>query len=1125
MEKLKYQRDNKVFFVKKIKRIMKLITLFLFVELLYSFTLASYSQNTKLSISAKDVTFQSVINQIEEQSEFLFFYNIDEVDIKRKVSVKKDNSDIYEILNAVVNNTGLTYAIRDRHIVLINIPKTETIVKSQQGSTITGTVVDEMGDPLPGVNVMVKGILTGVITDIDGKYSINVSDKNTVLIYSFIGYQTQEIRVGDRYVINVRLNEQISEIDEVVVVGYGKQRKVTLTGSISTLKGKEIQQSPAVNISNNIVGRMTGVIANNRSGEPGNDWSDIFIRGKGTLGDNSPLYVIDGVANRGNLERLNPSDVESVTVLKDASAAIYGAQAANGVILITTKRGETGKPVINYDGNFGVSQATRLPKLMNGYQYMVYKDEANRYDGLPEYFGDIKNNYLTGNIDGITLANTNWMDYLFRDVAPQTQHSISARGGNDRVKYFISGAYLYQEPLYKSTVGNNYNTLQLRSNIDASITKDLTVNLEIATRREDRFRSNYDSGKIFMETFNVYPYVPAYYPNGLPSAGISKGLNSAILTTGTTGYYKNIDKFINTKVGFNLNMPWLIKGLSALGYIAFDSQTGKEKTFNDRWDAYQYVRDDNTGEYIYQNIREETNEQGSITLNQGAYDYETTSMHLRLSYEKKIKSHNVSAFVAYEQSKSNNDGISAYRRNFLTNQIQLLSYGGDELKDNSGWANHAARQNVFSRVEYDYNSKYLASFTIRFDGSCNFPPGKRWGTFPSLSTGWRISEENFIKDNFDFMDNLKLRASWGIMGNDRIAPFQHLATYNLVSGANLGENPTRVQGFNEGVTPNTNITWETIHSKNIGIEGTFWKDMLSFDLNYFHARRTGILIAKNASVPSFTAISLPAMNLGKVNNQGIEIELGHRNKIRNVNYYINGNMTFARNKVVYMDEAIDTPEWQKRTGYSMDSWTVYMTDGIYQSWDEVYDSAHLINAQPGDIRYLDIDNDDQITSRDMVRIHQGNIPQIIFGVPMGMSWKGIDLNILWQGQGLAKQLILPQNLNIDVDYYNGRWISATETPNSKYPRAYNYEDPVNDRASQFWLKDASFLRLKSVELAYNFNSEFLKKRDIMNLRLYVSGFNLLCFDKIKIMDPESASTSGNYYPQTRVFNVGVNLSF
>ncbi|HBG40705.1 MAG TPA: TonB-dependent receptor, partial [Porphyromonadaceae bacterium] len=907
-------------------------------------------------------------------------------------------------------------------------------------------------------------------------------------------------------------------LEEVVVVGYGVQKKATITGSIAQVSGAELKQSPSVNLSNSLVGRLPGVIANNRSGEPGNDYSEIFIRGKGSLGNNNPLYVIDGVANRGGIERLNPSDIESVTVLKDASAAIYGAQAANGVILVTTKRGNDSKPIITYEGNFGLSEHTRTPQLMNAYQYMVYDDEINAHFGRTEKYKDVKNGYLDGTIDPLQYADTDWMDVVFR-MAPQTQHSLSVRGGNDRIRYYISGGYMYQEPGFKNT-DLNFKTAQVRSNLDARITEDFTVSLELAMRQENRHNSNYDSSTFFWEAFHAYPFLPAYYPNGLPGPGLSWGNNLGILASGKTGYDKVKDNFTNLKVAFDLKMPWLLDGLYIAGYAAFDSQFRGEKKLMDMWDAYRY----NPSTKEYDNIRSTTGD-GNINLTQRYDDNRINSLHLKLGYEKRFTEHSINAFIAYEQSKSTGDWFSAYRRDFLSNAVDYLFAGSDNQKDNNGSGSISARQNFFGRLTYGFKDRYLAEFTLRRDGSQNFSSDSRWGWFPGLSAGWRISEESFFKDNISHVDEFKIKASWGKLGNDRVAPFQYVSTYDLNDGAMFGLDPKREKGFTIGRVANPAITWEKVNTKNIGFESISFNQTLSFDFQYFYSMRTDILTPKQASVPDYTGLTLPDQNIGEISNRGIEASLSYKNKIRDLGYYIGGNFTYAHNNIHFFDEAANVPEWQRRTGHSIDSWLVYKTDGIYQTKEEVESSPHLLNTQPGDIKYIDIDDDGSITSNDRVRIYESAIPEIVYGINMGAMWKGFELNILWTGQARAKQMIRPGSYNRDITYFNNRWISAEETPDARYPRAFERDDSFNSRDSDFWLKDASFLRLKNIELAYNIPSSFLEKIKISSLRLYLSGFNLFSIDKIKIQDPEGTQAGGMYYPQQRVYNMGVSISF
>lgn len=989
----------------------------------------------------------------------------------------------------------------------------------QQGVKLTGIVTDTKGVPIVGCNVIVKGTTTGTSTDINGKFTLNVSKKEGVVVVSFVGFVTKDIAYRSDMPLTVQLEEQNSNLEQLVVVGYGTQRKATVTGSVTSVKGNDLKQSPAPNLSNAIVGRMPGVIANNRSGEPGNDFAQILIRGKGTLNDNSPLYVIDGVANRGGIERLNPSDIESISVLKDASAAIYGAQAANGVILVTTKRGKSSKPTITYDGNFGVSQNTRTPDLMDAYQYMTYADEISGYMGWTQLYKDVKNGYLDGTIDKRQWANTDWMKVIFRPFAPQTQHSLSVRGGNESVKYFLSGGYLYQEPGYRNT-NQNFTTAQVRANIDANITKDLTVSLEYAQREEDRNQSVYDAGTIFWEGFHAYPFLPDFYENGLPGPGLAWGNNLAILNSGKAGYNRVKDNFYNTKVAFDLKLPWILKGLSLSGYGARDVQFRRQKQFWNQWDAYRF--DPATEEYV--NIKPTTGD-GYINLGQTDNNYKTSTVNLRLSYEQKFDEHSINMFAAFEQSKNEGDYIYAWRRDFLSDKIDYLFAGGNKDKTNNGSASASARQNIFGRANYAFKDRYLAEVTLRYDGSQIFAPGKRWGFFPGVSLGWRISEEPFMKNNVSFVNSLKLKASWGRLGNDRVNPFQYLNAYNMVDGAIFGTDPQMQKGFVLNRVANPNITWEVADTKNVGFESLLFNSKLSFDLQYFFSDRSNILTRRLASIPLYTGIVPPDQNIGKVTNHGIETELNFRDKVGDIGYFIGGNFTYVKNKIKYLDEAVNTPDWQKRTGYAIDSWLVYRTNGVYNTEDEINSTPHFAGAQPGDIRYVDVDGDGAITANDMVRIHRGQTPEIVYGINMGLSWKGVELNMLWTGQARAMQMIRPGSYNRDVDYYNNRWTSATATPNAKYPRAFDKDDPINNLDSDFWLKNAAFIRLKNVELAYTLPSSLTSKLKMSNVRIFVTGFNLFVIDKIKIQDPEGIQAGGMYYPQQRIYNAGVSISF
>lgn len=997
----------------------------------------------------------------------------------------------------------------------------------QQVGTIKGTVLDaKTGEPIIGANVVVKGTTNGIITDFDGNYTLT-APVGSVLLISYIGYQPIEVKAAATSQ-TIKLQEDSQALDEVVVVGYGVQKKATVTGSVSSVKGGDLKASGTANVTNTFAGKLPGVIATNRSGEPGSDWSNILIRGKGSLNDNSPLIVIDGVANRSGLDRLNPNDIESVNVLKDASAAIYGAQAANGVILVTTKRGVASKPTITYDGTFSLAQFTRTPKLMNAYEYMTYDDEISRYNGWTPKFENIKGGYLDGTINRDKYGDTDWMKATFRNFAPQPRHSLAVNGGSEKVKFYISGDYSYQEPNYRNTVFN-FQTAQLRSNVDAQITDNLKIGLDLATRKERRNNSVYSTGTMFWEAFMAYPYLYDYYPNGLPGPGLSNGNNLAVLASGKdTGYDRIDDFFVDSKINFELKLPWITQGLSVSGYAAFDHHFYNRKQFWDVWDTYDY--NDATGDYV----KKTTNMDGNkINLNQTNDNNVSRTLHLKLNYERTFGDHRVGAFVAYEQNKYEGENFWAWRGYYLSDKPDYLDFGADKEKTNGGRGYVTARQNYFGRLNYAYKEKYLAEFTLRHDGSMNFSSNGRWGTFPGISLGWRISEEDFFKKAVPFVDDLKLRASWGKLGNDRSYDangypiyFQYLSTYNMVDGAILGEVPEINKGFLPGRVGNPNITWEKVDSKNIGLDGTLWNGLLGFTAEYFYQNRTDILTPKQASIPGYTGLTLPDQNIGEVSNQGIELMLNHRNTIGDVKYFVSGNFTYTKNKIKFFDEAANTPDWQRRTGHSIDSWLMLKSDGIYQTWEEIENTPHLPGTQPGDIKYVDIDGDKEITDNDRIRSKNGNVPQMVFGLNLGVEWKGWEFNMLWSGQAKAYQMIVPYSYNIHKEFYDNRWVSAEETPNSKYPRAFNKDDKFNTRWSDFWLYDASFLRLKNVEVAYNLPRKWLETMNMQAVRIYLVGNNLFTLDHIKFQDPESSATSaGQYYPQSRTYTVGVNVTF
>ena len=992
--------------------------------------------------------------------------------------------------------------------------------------TVKGKVVDTKGEPVVGASVVASST-NGVVTDLDGRYSINVPG-DAVLTVSSIGYTSVEVSVSFRAVIDVTLTEDVEFIDEVVVVGYGVQKKATLTGSISAVNGDDLKKVSTANMTNTLAGKTAGVIANNRSGEPGADDANILIRGKGTLGDTSPLIVVDGIADR-SFARLNPEDIESISVLKDASAAIYGARAANGVILVTTKRGKEGKVTMNYNGSYTMSQPTRVPKMLDAYQYATYVNEYDAQDrhaqsGLT-YTDEVMQHYLK-NDDPVTYPNTDWWNEVAKDWSSKTQHSFSVSGGSDKVSFYASAQYMYQDALYKNAA-QNYNQIQFVSNIDAKINKSIRFSLDILGRQENRNMGGRSTSDIYTYFLTTFPGSAPYYPNGLPRVGFDGVTNNAaVMVTDAPGYSKNVSNVLNLKPTLHIDLGVVTPGLYAEGYAAIDMDFSGSNSLSRPFDLYLY--DSASGEYL--NRRSAT---GVISVGNSSGNSTSTTLNARIGYDRIFNDvHNVSAFVAYEQNKYLYHYFNASRTNYLSEAIPELFAGSDqpEDKDNYGFSVASARVNFFGRLNYGYRDKYLLEATFRYDGSMNFAKGKRWGFFPSVSAGCILSEEPFWAPVSKGISFFKLKASWGMMGNDSIPSYQYMSQYMFdYSGVTFGsgEATNQAKALYLARVANPDVTWETAQTYNAGFVMNFLKKF-SLEGDFFYSHRSDILCTRNASVPSYSGLILPDENIGIVNNHGVEFVATYHDSADDWTWGVTGNFTYAKNKVVYMDEAENTPEWQKQEGYPIDSQLLYQALGIYQSQDEINGSATIDdNVTPGDLQYLDKDENNVITANDMIRINRTSTPKIVYGFTLNAGWKGLDFNAFFQGQAMASTLFMP-TMNMVQEYYEGRYVENDPSTHAtaKYPKALikqTYCDTWNGQYSTWWLRNSSFLRLKSLEIGYTLPKNVVKKANIENLRIYVNGTNLFTIDSFKVADPEVGSITE--YPLQRMVSFGVNLSF
>ncbi len=1079
----------------------------------FLFLITIHVSGQKISLSYKNVPFETVLNSIKQQTGLSPVFSEQLVDLGRKVTVSVTSVNIKTALKQMLEGTNIDYEINNNNLYLVE--KTQKVKSSKQSSSqkITGTIYDSKGETIVGATIVVVGTQNGTVSDVNGKFSLEVTPNAQIQI-SFVGYVSQIINVDGRKSYEITLDEDTKELDEVVVVGYGVQKKVTLTGSVASLNGSEMIQTKTANITNSLTGRVSGLVVNARGGNPGSEETNILIRGIGTTGDNSPLYVIDGVANRGGFERLTPEDIESISVLKDASASIYGAQAANGVILVTTKRGSQGKIKLTYGNSFSMTQPTRRPYLMNAVQYLTWKDEQNERNGRPTEFQDIINQYKNGTNDKEKWADTDWWAEVMDKWALEQQHVISLSGGSEKISYYLSGQYVNQDAVYKSDA-YGYKQYNVRSNIDAQITKNLKVGVDLSYRIGNIMSPTLSTDGLIRQVFVSAPYDQPYFSNGLV-AKTSTG-NPVNLTNGESGEKNTQNKKADTKLSIRWDLPFITEGLYVAGWGAYDYYTSYRKDLSKPYDQYSY--DAATGEYI--NQRDQT---GTTSLFQQFSHDTNKTLNIMVGYDKKFNRHSVSSFVAYEQYQHYYEYFCASRKDLVTSQLPYLFAGADEGKDNGGQGFESARRNIFGRINYNFDEKYLAEFTLRYDASANFMEDKRWGLFPGLSLGWRISEESFF--NKDLINNLKIRGSWGLLGNDRVPNFQYLQFYDLSTSYIFGETKSRTQGLTPGTTPNPDITWETSSKFNIGVDFGLKNALLTGTVEYFHEERSDILAPRNASIPVYTGMVLPDENIGIVKNQGFEIQLDHRYRIGQVNYNVGGQFSFAKSKIVFIDEAANIPDWQRRTGRPVDYLMLYEADGLYQDTDEISKSVHFADAKPGDVKFVNKNGDDKIDSNDQIILTESPTPKIVYGFTLGAEWKNISVNMLFQGQALAKTVYKPWDLNQQVEYFDGRWISKRETPNAVYPAAYDMSSSSIQNESTIWVKDNSFLRLKNIEISYTFSKQLVNKLGIDNLRISANANNLFfLYDKVKMLDPESRSSTGWYYPQQRLISIGLNLTF
>ncbi len=1123
--------------------------------------------DVRIDLNVKNASLSELFQYIEKNTDFYFSFSSEDIDgdfsytnSKRKVSVRDVLLDVSKQAELKFKQVNRNIIVQKNELGSKEPPKVEVII---QGVTITGKVTSaEDNSGLPGANVVVKGTSTGTVTDIDGNFSIEVPDQNAVLVFSSVGFISEEVLVGNQSVINMTMTPDITALDEIVVVGYGEQKKITVTGAVVDVAGDELVKSPAVDMTNSIAGRMPGVVAIQAGGEPGYDGSSIKIRGTNTLGNSDPLIVIDGIPDRdGGFGRLSPQDIESISVLKDASAAIYGARAANGAIIITTKKGAEGKPTVNFDMNFGWAQPVRYPEMSNASQYANIMNELPIYQSVdPEYWdeawaaisstgvynipggGTLSANYAPEDIakhesgvDPWGYPDTDWFGDAFKTWAPQQKYNFTLSGGAAKVRYFTSLGYTYQDAIYKHSA-TYYKQYNARINLDADISDYIKASLGIMARREDRNFPTESRGSIFRMLMRGRPTEPEVWPNGLPGPDIENGQNPYVVTTSQTGYHKDPQDYIQGNGSLVITQPW-VEGLKLTLSAAVDTRSRYQKTWQTPWMLYYWDKvsyeDDGVTPLLEGAIRSNYKEPRLTEQ----YEHElNTNLTALLNYDKTFGDHTLGilAGVTKEQFEGNN--FLAYRRYYISPAVDQLFAGGTEQQNTDGSAYERARLGYYGRVQYNYKEKYLAEFIWRYDGSYMFPEDSRFGFFPGIMLGWNMSNESWF--DVSAIDYLKLRASYGEMGNDQVYYDDELQEYRYLSIYELGEYPIGgivEKTLYEDVLANPNFTWEKAVNYNVGLDATLFGGALDVTLEYFQNKRRDILWRKTGSTPASSGISdrLPPENIAKVKNGGFEFNLTYNhNGSSDLRWNAGINGGYAKNEVEYYDEVPGIPEYQKQEGKPWEAHLVYVADGVFYDQQEV-DAETLdytnVTSQilPGDLKIKDTDGNGIIDADDRVRMDYNTEPTFNFGANFNLQWRNFDFTMLLQGATGAKMRVYTESGDIGnfLKYdYDNRW--SIDNPSHDHPRLSSRADRWYTQgtfASDYYLRSKDYIRVKNIELGYSIPMG--NSRVVDRVRIYLSALNLLTFDKLKVYDPESTDGAGNYYPQSRVINTGVSVTF
>ena len=1133
-------------------KVLGLFLCFLLLGIDYSFaSYNNYSQFKTLSVSMSNSTLREVLKTIEKSSQFVFFYLDDAVNLERKVSIDSKNKNIEEILSELFEGTSCTYRISDRQIFISGKAPAST-EQQQNKRKISGRVTDIKGEPLIGVNVTVDGDANGSITNMDGLYEIFVTKKSVVLKFTYIGFKTSEIRTNaSTNIYDVTLEEQVNELEETVIVGYGTQRKISNIGAQSSMKMEDIK-TPSASLTTTLAGRLAGVVAVQRTGEPGKDAADIWIRGISTPNTSSPLVLVDGVERSFN--DIDPEDIESLTTLKDASAtAVYGVRGANGVILIKTKPGKVGKPTVSADYYESFTRFTKMVDLADGITYMNAANEAMRNDGIAtKYTEDQIRNTIAGK-DPYLYPNVDWLKEIFNDWGHNRRVNVNVRGGSEKVAYYASVSYFNETGM--TVTDKNIDTYDSkmkysRYNFTTNLNIDVTPTTKVEIGAQGYLgEGNYpaiSSADLYNAAMSISPveYPKMFFVNGeafVPGTSTNNNFNNPYSQATRRGY-DNLTKnqiYSNLRVTQDLDM--LTKGLKLTAMYAFDvyneihvHQDRAESTYNFLDTSVPY---DMNGQPILQRIYE-----GSNVL---SYTQETSG-------NKKTY---LEASLNYDRTFNDDHRVSAL---FLFNQQSKLLYPKGTLED----AIPYRMMGIAGRATYSWKDRYFAEFNIGYNGAENFSPKHRFGTFPAFGVGWVVSNEKFWQPLSKAVSFLKIRYTDGKVGNSEVSDrrFMYLDQMkeNGDYGYKFGPNGTKWSGY-ETVNMAVDLIWEESRKQDLGIDLKLFNDDLSIVFDLFKERRENILLKREHSMPSFLGYntSAPYGNIGIIENKGFDGTIEYNKRI-NKDWVIalRGNVTFNKDKWIQGELPEQKYEWMNQYGHNINGVKGYVAEGLFTQaeiddmarWESLSDANKAITPKPfasqfgtvkaGDIKYKDLNNDGQIDAYDQTYISRGDVPTTVYGFGFTVGWKDLSVGMMFQGVAGAERVLNGSSVNP----FNGgggsgnlysnigdRWTEENPDQNAFYPRlSYGSETTSsinNFQKSTWWVRNMNFLRLKTLQISYNLPKPWVNKVHLKNAAVYVMGTNLFTLSRVKLWDPELNTDNGASYPNTTSYSVGINFTF